>query len=305
MVEKVLGRWPHLVTALEAAWKRFEGMFPLGGRMARFSWEVARKFQKDDCLSYAAGLSFWLTVSLVPLATLLFKVLVLVLGSKAYAQSTQGLLETLIPYLPGSFVEDIIKNSQKLNGVWFSWFVLFFGSYWGISQLDTTLAHVFGTRAKKHRETRKNHFIRQISILLGGIVVLVTFMVLLVGGLLHRYFGFKTGALLPIFTPLLGFVVVAAILQHLPRIHVKLKHALLGAGISSGFWWLAKWGFGIYLEHTMTWGIMYGSMLGIVAGLTFLYYSCAIFLLGAEVTAAFYRHETGAHPIPRNLLKGQ
>ncbi|HJV89005.1 MAG TPA: YihY/virulence factor BrkB family protein [Holophagaceae bacterium] len=305
MVEKVLGRWPHLVTALEAAWHRFEQVFPLGGRVARFCWEVARKFQKDDCLSYAAGLSFWLTVSLVPLATLLFKVLVLVLGSKAYAQSTQGLLESLIPYLPDTFVEDIIKNSQKLNGVWFSWFVLIFGSYWGISQLDTTLAHVFGTRAKKHRETRKNHFIRQISILLGGIVVLVAFMVLLVGGLLHRFFGFKTGVLIPFLTPLLGFVVVAAILQHLPRIHVKLKHALLGAAISSGFWWLAKWGFGVYLEHTMTWGIMYGSLLGIVAGLTFLYYSCAIFLLGAEVTAAFYRHETGTHPIPKNLLKGK
>jgi uncharacterized BrkB/YihY/UPF0761 family membrane protein len=43
---------------------------------------------------------------------------------------------------------------------------------------------------------------------------------------------------------------------------------------------------------------MYGSLLGIVAGLTFLYYSWAIFLLGAEITAAFYRHETGATTVP-------
>ncbi len=304
MVEKVLGHWPHLRTALEGAWMRFEMVFPAGGRAARFAWEVARKFNKDDCFSYAAGLSFWLTVSLVPLATLLFKVLVLVLGSKAYAQSTQGLLESLIPYLPDTFVEDSIRNSQKLHGVWFSWFVLLFGSYWGISQLDTTLAHVFGTRAKKHRETRKNHLLRQISILLGGIVVLVTFMVLLAGGLLHRFLTFRTGALLPYLTPVLGFLVVAAILQYLPRIHVRPRHALLGAAISTTLWWLAKWGFGLYLQNTLTWGIMYGSLLSIVAGLTFLYYSCAIFLLGAEVTAAFYRHETGAHQVPNQLIKG-
>jgi membrane protein len=304
VVEKLLGRWPHLGKALEGAWRTFEALFPPGARAARFAWEVARKFQRDDCLSYAAGLSFWLTVSLVPLATLLFKLLVLVLGSKAYAQSTQGLLESLIPYLPDTFVEDIIRNSQKLNGVWFSWFVLVFGSYWGISQLDTTLAHVFGTRAKKHRETRKNHLVRQLTILLGGIVVLVAFMVLLVGGLAHRFLGFKTGALVPYLTPGLGFVVVTAILHHLPRIHVSLKHAALGAAVSTTFWWLAKWGFGIYLQNTLTWGIMYGSLLGIVAGLTFLYYSCAIFLLGAEITAAFYRHETGAHAIPKNVLRG-
>jgi membrane protein len=88
------------------------------------------------------------------------------------------------------------------------------------------------------------------------------------------------------------------VLQHLPRLHVKFRHAFLGAGIATALWWLAKWGFGLYLSHTMTWGIMYGSLLGVVAGLTFLYYSCAILLLGAEITAAFYRHETGATTVP-------
>lgn len=303
MVEKLLGRWPHLLPALEAAWGRFQVLFPVAGRGVRFAWEVVRKFQKDDCFSYAAGLSFWLTVSLVPLATLLFKALVLVLGSRAYAQSTQHLLEALIPYLPASFVEDIIRNSQKLNGVWFSWFVLLFGSYWGISQLDTTLAHVFGTRAKKHRETRKNHLLRQLAILVGGLVVLVVFMTMLVGGLLRRLLPVKTGELLPYLPPLLGLVVVTVVLQHLPRLHVRLRHAFLGAAVSTTLWWIAKGIFGVYLSHTMTWGIMYGSLIGIVAGLTFMYYSCAIFLLGAEVTAAFYRHETGAHPVPHSLLR--
>jgi membrane protein len=98
-----------------------------------------------------------------------------------------------------------------------------------------------------------------------------------------------------------GLVVVTMVLQHLPRRHVRFRHAFLGAAISTALWGLAKNAFAVYLGHTTTWGIMYGSLFGIVAGLTFLYYSCAIFLLGAEITAVFYRHETGAHTVPGGL----
>jgi membrane protein len=66
-------------------------------------------------------------------------------------------------------------------------------------------------------------------------------------------------------------------------------------------WWVAKVWFGYYLKHTPTWGILYGSLGSVMAALVFLYYSCAIFMLGAEVTAAFYRPAgTGAHPVLKN-----
>nr|WP_275975867.1 YihY/virulence factor BrkB family protein [Geothrix terrae] len=260
--------------------------------------EVLGKYHKDDCLSYAAGLSFWLIVSLVPLSTLLFKLLGAILGSRAYGPGTLKTLQEIVPYLPREFVVDAVANSQKIGGMGLSWVVLLFGSYWGISQLDTSLAHVFGLRIKKHRQTRKNHLLRQVTFLVVGLLTLVIFLALLVGGALRKFLPARQTDFLPYLAPLLGLVVVTMVLQHLPRLHVKFRHALLGAGISTALWWLAKWGFGVYLRHTMTWGIMYGSLLGIVAGLTFLYYSCAILLLGAEITAAFYRHETGATPVP-------
>jgi membrane protein len=132
------------------------------------------------------------------------------------------------------------------------------------------------------------------------VLLFVVFLALLVGGALRRHLPFKQASLLPYLPVLLGLLVVTVVLQHIPRLHVRWRHALLGAAISSALWWLAKGIFTVYLNHTFTWGIMYGSLLTIVAGLTFLYYSCAIFLLGAEITAAFYRHEvhqTGAFPI--------
>ncbi len=305
MVEQVLGLWATLEAGWQRVWRLLTDLWqeiarrvPIVGRVGHFIAEVLGKYHKDDCLSYAAGLSFWLIVSLVPLSTLLFKLLGAILGSRAYGPATMKTLQEIVPFLPKEFVYDAVANSQKIGGMGLSWIVLLFGSYWGISQLDTSLAHVFGLRIKKHRQTRKNHLLRQVIFLVGGLLATVFFLAVLLGGALRKVFPARQTDFLPYLGPLIGLVVMTLVLQHLPRLHVKFRHAFLGAGISTALWWLAKWGFAVYLNHTLTWGIMYGYLLGIVAGLTFLYYTCAIFLLGAEITAAFYRHETGATTVP-------
>ncbi|MBK9795129.1 MAG: YihY/virulence factor BrkB family protein [Holophagaceae bacterium] len=305
MVEQAQGLLATLKAGWERTWKLAADLWhelaravPPLGRAGAFVFEVIGKYHKDDCLSYAAGLSFWLIVSLVPLSTLLFKLLGTILGPRAYNPATLKMLQEIVPYLPSDFIRDAVINSQKIGGMGLSWGVLLFGSYWGISQLDTSLAHVFGLRIKKHRQTRKNHLLRQVIFLVGGLLASVGFLAVLLGGALRKVLPAKQTDHLPYLVPLVGLVVMTLVLQHLPRLHVKFRHAFLGAGIATALWWLAKWGFGVYLNHTLTWGIMYGSLLGIVAGLTFLYYTCAIFLLGAEITAAFYRHETGAATVP-------
>ena len=305
MVETLQGLWAALLAGWHGAWQMASALWhrlartvPILGRLGSFTFEVLGKYHKDDCLSYAAGLSFWIIVSLVPLSTLLFKLLGALLGPRAYNPGTLRVLQEIVPYLPGDFIKDAVINSQKIGGMGLSWFVLLFGSYWGISQLDTSLAHVFGLRIKKYRQTRKNNLLRQVAFLVGGLLLMVLFLALVIGGALRKLLPWKQTDFLPYLGPLLGLMVMTMVLQYLPRLHVKFRHAFLGAGIATALWWLAKWGFGVYLRHTMTWGIMYGSLLGIVAGLTFLYYSCAILLLGAEITAAFYRHETGATTVP-------
>ncbi len=305
MVEQVQGHWAAAMArasqgwqAAVALWHRIARAVPLLGRAGSFTFEVLGKYHKDDCLSYAAGLSFWLIVSLVPLSTLLFKLLGAILGSRAFGPAMMRTLQEIVPFLPREFIIDALANSQKIGGMGLSWGVLLFGSYWGISQLDTSLAHVFGLRIKKHRQTRKNHLLRQVTFLVVGLLVMVIFLALVLGGAVRKFLPWNQVDFLPYLGPLLGLLVMTMVLQHLPRLHVKFRHAFLGAGVATALWWLAKWGFGVYLKHTLTWGIMYGSLLGMVAGLTFLYYSCAILLLGAEITAAFYRHETGMITVP-------
>lgn len=304
MVEQVLTRWGQVREAARARWHAFEKAFPRVGQVGRFALEIARKFNHDDCASYAASLTFWLLISLVPLTTLLFKVLGLVMGSKAYGKPLLTGLFELFPFLPVDFVRDVMKDSQHVGSLGLSWGVLLVGSLWGVNQLDKSLAHIFGIRLKKHRQTRRLIWARRLALVLGGLLFLVVVLGLMVGGLLGVQLRIPRVASLGLLVPLLGVTVVTMTLQHLPRCHVAFRHALLGALVSTALWWTAQWGFGIYLAHTATWGIMYGSLIKIIAGLIFLYYSCAIFLLGAEITAAFYRHETtGVHILPELIRK--
>ena len=285
----------------EALWQLVARRFPRFGTIGQFAWEVGKKYNADDCFSYAASLSFWLIVSLVPLTTLLFKLLGLVLGSKAHGKALVMVLFNLFPYLPTEFVRDTIQNSQKIGAMGFSWVVLMVGGLWCVNQLDTSLAHVFGIRARRDRQTRRFHLVRRAVLVLGAVLLLAIFMTLLTGSFLGNLMGLPKTLLLPILTPLLGLAVVTMILQHLPRCHVRFRHAFLGAFVCTLLWWTAKRIFAIYLSHTLTFGIMYGSLSSLIAALIFLYYSCAIFLLGAEITAAFYRHETGAFQVPQEL----
>ena len=81
-------------------WDRACVAVPPLGRVGAFVWEVLRKYHHDDCFTYAASVSFFLTISIIPLATLVFRLLVLMLGSGAYSQALyRGILE-MYPYVP-------------------------------------------------------------------------------------------------------------------------------------------------------------------------------------------------------------
>jgi membrane protein len=226
---------------------------------------------------------------LAPLATLFFKLLVVFMGGQAFYQQTLDVLSNVIPYLPVSFLKDTVNHSREIgNAMGFVWGVLIFGSYWSVNQLDTSLAHVFGVRINKELQTRKNPFLRQIALLVGGVVTLALVLAWLLGGAMWKYLPRQQSVLLDHLPIFICLVLTTLIFQFIPRVHVAFRHALLGGLVTTFFWAAAKWAFRIYVDHAFTWGIMYGSFLGIIAGLTFLYYTCAILLLGAEITAKFY-----------------
>jgi membrane protein len=281
------------------AWRRLVQAFPVVGRVGQFIWEVLRKYHRDDCWTYAASISFFLTISLVPLATLFFKVLALYTYRGAvYSERFRHALFEMYPQMPVDFVDETLRHSKKVSGWGFGAIILLIGAHWGVNQLDRTFSHIFDLRVKPHRQTRSYHLLRRLAIVVGGLLFLVILMTVGVEWTLRRGAPFSPLLMYTYLPPLVALFVVTMVLQHLPRRHVRFRHAFLGALVSTGLWVLAKGTFAWYLDHTPTWGILYGGLGSAMAALIFLYYSCALFMLGAEVTAAFYRHETGAIRMP-------
>lgn len=283
-----------LLGEAEETWKRFCCAAPVLGNVGRFIWEVVKKYHQDDCFTYAASISFFLTISLIPLATLFFRLMAVMLGSGAYSQSLYHGITEMYPYLPQGFIQDTLVHSRKIGGIGISWALLLIGAHWGVNQMDRSLSHIFGLRVRPQHRTRKYNLARRLGVVLLGLIFLV---ILLSAGFewsLRRHAIFPPSLAITVLPALLGQILVTLILQHLPRRHVRFRHAFLGAFVATSLWWLAKWGFGVYYSHAkdMTWGLLYGSLSSLMAALVFLYYSCCIFLLGAEVTAAFYRHES-------------
>jgi membrane protein len=275
-------------------------IFPSFGRLMRFCWGVAKRFYHNDCFSYAAGLSFWILISLAPLVTLLSKLLIVFLGGNAYYEQTIETIREVIPFMPDGFLRDTVDHSRELgNNMGFTWGVLLFGSYWGMMQLDTSLSHVFGVRVNKDLQTRKNNLLRQIALLVGGALMLSLLLAWIIGGTVWDRLPNKQSAMANYMPIAICIALATIIFQFIPRVHVAFRHALIGGLVVTFFWVLARWGFRVYLNHAFTWGIMYGSLLGIIAGLTFLYYTSAILLLGAEVTAALCRRKRKALGRPR------
>lgn len=289
-IREVKGTARTLLQEVSGQADRVVRRHPRAGRSVAFVREVLRKYNRDDCLTYAASTSFFLTISLIPLATLFFKLMGLMLGSGAYSPALQRAISEIYPYLPKGFILDSIRNSRKLGGIGSSWVVLLVGAHWGVNQLDRSLTHIFGLRHKAHRQTRKHPLLRRLALVLGLLSFLVVLLAVIFNWALLSRAPLASMKVLHVLPPVFGLALVTMVLQHLPRLHVQFRHAFLGAVVCSLGWWVAKVGFGWYLEHSSNWGVLYGSLGSVMAALVFLYYCCAIFMLGAEVTAAFYRH---------------
>ena len=247
------------------------------------------------CLTYAAGISFFLTISALPLATLFFKLMALVLGNQAYSQTMQRAIGQIYPYLPGNVLGDAVRQSRQMESWGLGWLVLIIGAPPGGS-ISWTVPSVISSACASRSTARHGNTTssRRLAIVVGGTS--------LPDDAPDRWLRVdlaSSGAILPecpcsrSCLRSLVLIVGTQVLQHLPRRHVRFRHRPAGrpgdhgcsggrpSGVSGGIW-----------PHTPTWGILYGTLGSLMAGLVFLYYSCCIFLLGAEVTAAFYRHDT-------------
>jgi len=213
------------------------------------------------------------------------------------------LIDTLIPYSEyANFTKDIIFDRvqevveyRNIAG-WVGIIGLFFAASGFASSLRTVMNKAYG------RDLDINIFLGKLRDFLVIIIIVLVFLVLiLILPLLDLFVSFaQSTPYLQIFNQpifervftasfsfFMMFLIFAALYKFMPVVKIHKRSVAIGAMWASIFWVAAKILFGIYLSRFTTFSRIYGAYaLGIVVAF-WIYYSAAVFILGAEIAKLF------------------
>jgi membrane protein len=251
----------------------------------------------------SGGLAFSLFVCIIPMTLIIFWLLGKFLNSVEVEMQINTLIDTVIPYgVYANFVKDVIFERveevvayRNIAG-WVGIVGLFFAASGFASSLRTVMNKAYG------RDLDINIFLGKLRDFLVIIVIVLVFLVLILilpmldffvsfaqstpylqffnNPIFHRVFTAS-------FSFLMMFLIFAALYKFMPVVKIHKRSVAIGAMWASIFWVTAKVLFGIYLSNFTTFSRIYGAYaLGIVVAF-WIYYSSAVFILGAEIAKLF------------------
>ena len=256
----------------------------------------------DNIFFLAGGIAFNVLLAIVPFFLLLVTGLAYLLNQSAAASSADvtRLLDRLLPTDPVDGVSpvhqmlaDIIRARGSLgiySAVGFVWFsTRLFGS------LRSVLASVFDIDQERGIVEGK---LFDIKVTLLSTLFVTAYTALNVylaaagtqGITLLRTFGLRDdvmGGLEYWIGRLVGFALVAlmffAVYRYLPKRRIRLPSAFVAALFSGVLFELAKSAYTAYVESFNPGSLYTGTLAAIVIVVSWVYYSCIVFILGGEV----------------------
>ena len=246
---------------------------------------------KEDKISVSAGhLAFVSLLSLVPFIMVFFTILS---AFPAFA-SVRNVLEDFIfnNFVPTSghvvqqYVTEFVGNASQMGAIGI--ISLLIVALLLISNIDKTLNVIWRTR--KSRPAIFTFAIYWMVITLGPILmgasVIVSTYLLGFAAVAEEYtpglgtFVFKW---IPSVLALIAFLIIFMLV---PNTHVKFKHALAGAVLSTFLFELSKKGFALYVKNFPSYELIYGALAVIPILFVWVYLSWMVVLLGAEFTCS-------------------
>jgi membrane protein len=251
----------------------------------------------------SGGLAFSLFVCIIPMTLIIFWLLGKFLNSAEVELQIMTLIDTVIPYETyAEFVKEIIfkrvKEVVEYRNIagWVGIIGLFFAASGFASSLRTVLNKVYGTDIDINIFLGKlRDFVVIIAIVLVFLALILVLPILdfLVSfaqttpylqvfnqPIFHRFFTAS-------FSLFVMFLIFVVLYKFMPTEKIRKRSVLLGAMWASIFWVTAKIIFGMYLSNFTTFSRIYGAYaLGIVVAF-WIYYTSAVFILGAEIGKLF------------------
>jgi len=277
--------------------KRFVNLF----RLFRLT---LRHWREDNCSLLAAGLAYYTTISLAPLSVVGLAVVAKLMGKGASLGQLSSSLSVVVGRPMALSVESLVLEVYRLEMAkvtLVSSLVLLWVASLVFGHLQRTLNIVW--HANPRRGVRGALMNKFLSF---GMVVGVGFLFIFLT-LINAGFGFLKGVLDPLLPAVefvslwswLNLVVLFGVLwglwtlvyKFLPALKLKWKDVAVGAFVTALLVTLGLYFLGIYFSHVDEYRTLFGRGTSVMVVLIWIYFSCQIFLLGAEFTWAWvHRH---------------
>jgi membrane protein len=263
---------------------------------------AAKAWSNDNAFKHSAAVSFYTLFSLAPVTIIAIKVMGIFVGEEVATRQFSTQMTGLVGPASAEMIRAAAAASQAPAGNYISAalgvFLLIVGATTVFAQLQDSLNDIWGVRAKPRGHGIIALLIRRLlsfaMVLTVGFLLLVSLVLTTVLtaalGSIHGKLGTAPwlikgvdfGAALIVITFLF-----ALIFKVMPDVRLRWRDVWLGAFLTSVLFGLGRYLIALYLGHS-TVASIYGTAASLVALLIWIYYSCAIFFYGAEITRAHH-----------------
>jgi membrane protein len=278
--------------------------------MAWRAWVIVKQtywgFVHDQCTQLAAAISYYVIVSLVPVALVLVSILGFVLTSEG---RRADLVDHILNALPLSETEGrdavakALDSVQRVRGP--IAIIGLFTTMWSSSAMFASIRKALNSvwRIDEHRPWARAKLIDFAQLgLLGAILlgsITLTGFMRYIREASADHAGPLTNAnalweIPPIVAPaVLTFITFALLYRVVPASHPRWRDVLPGALAGTILFEALKNGFAFYVTNYNNYDVIYGSLAGILLFLFFVYLASNVLLIGAELASVLQRYHSG------------
>lgn len=256
----------------------------------KFIGRVIHSFFVDDCLNFAANISFCALLAIIPVSMIIISIAGYFLGGSQ--EAFQRIVQVTADFLPMSrdvFIANLqsVMDQRASLGIVGIVFLVFIATIL-VAAIERALDSIFRT------PSRRNFFhSRLIGIaLIGGATVLFTLptMAQILEGLLQQYgFGFPLSEFMEgkAYIFFVAFVTYVMTIVVIPNRRVYIRYAAIGGLIFAAGIGAAKFIFRSYMLFAFQrYNIIYGSLTAVIILIVWIYYLSVVLLISAEFVAA-------------------
>jgi membrane protein len=271
-------------------------------------WYLTRttvvEWWRDNALRLAAAMSYYITLSMAPLLLIVIAVTGFLMGNTDAREAIMVQMRMLVGHAGADAIDAMLESASKpassILAAVVGFVTLLIASTGVVGQLQDALNTVWEVKPRPGRGIRgviRSRIISFAMILGVGFLLLVSLIIsAAVEGLAGILWSGETATLVRILHFLVSTAVTtvlfAMMYKFLPDVELKWRNIWFGALVTSLLFSIGKTLTALYIAKSSL-ASSYGAAGSVVILLTWVYYSSAVFLLGAEFTQAFTRYREG------------